>query len=393
MADDSSLQETLADNLQAAIDKKLTVGEAVLMTLAGAHGEGLAATDRRVILVREQMPILAGETEIDCFDYPYDQISTVRVEDAIGGGHLRLVLITPPVDEKEVTLYFPPYALSQFDGAAARIRMLVDQTRSVPVGGVPVAPHVTAPPSLCKVCGLPVDEGGWNYCAACGAGQGPVCGFCDTLLPTGAQFCPRCGISAQHARGPDCAGCGRLVSVAFAFCPQCGAAQGNRCARCAGRILDEWRQCPACGQATEQTVIGTRPDVAPSERQEPAGEPSTAEEHNAEGRRFYEAENLGEAVAHFQTAIELDPRNPLYHCNLGVVFAELGQDVAAIAEYEAAVKLAPNDPTPYLNLGYFHSERDNDNEARAALEKVIEVAPGTPEAEEARQIIENLGEV
>ena len=393
MADDSSLQETLANNLQAAIDKKLTVGEAVLMTLAGAHGEGLAATDRRVILVREQMPILGGETEIDCFDYPYDQISTVRVEDAIGGGHLRLLLITPPVDEKEVTLYFPPYALNTFDAAAARIRMLAEQTRSVPVGGTALTPVVNAPPSLCNVCGLPVDEGSWNYCAACGAGQGPVCGFCDTLLPPGAQFCPRCGTSAQHARGSDCAACGRPVSVVFAFCPQCGVAQGNRCSRCAGRILDEWRQCPACGQPTGQAAIGTRPLSAQSERQAPDGEPSTAEEHNAVGRRFYEGENLGEAVAHFQTAIELDPRNPLYHCNLGVVFAELGQDDAAIAEYESAVKLAPNDPTPYLNLGYFYSERENDVEARAALEKVIDVAPDSPEAEEARQIIENLGEV
>ena len=389
MEQDSSLIDQLAANLQTAIDKKLTVGEAVLMALSGAAGEAFAVTDKRVILVREQMPILGTAAEVDCFDYPYEQISTVRIEDAVGGGHLKLVLTTPPLDEKEVTLFFPHHVLNRFDAAAARIRMLLEQTRSVAVSPAgAAADHMQFTP--CAQCGSPVDLGQWTYCANCGSAQGKVCSFCDSLLMGGWRFCPRCGTPTDSARGSSCEGCGSQISVLFAFCPHCGVSQGDRCPRCAGRILPGWQRCPACGNSL---LGGTAQQSARSDQVTSAAEPASAEEHNALGRKLYEAEQYAEAIAHFQTAIELDSRNPLYHCNLGVVFAELGREDAALDEYREAIRLAPNDPTPYLNLGYFYSERDNDTEARAALEKVLEVAPGTPEADEASQIIESLHEV
>jgi tetratricopeptide (TPR) repeat protein len=141
---------------------------------------------------------------------------------------------------------------------------------------------------------------------------------------------------------------------------------------------------------------GTPAAPAPSEEksvERERSEPFSAEEHNAEGRRLYEMGQYLEAVAHFQSAIELDHRNPLYHCNLGVTFSELDLDDAALEKYNEAIRIAPEDPTAYLNLGYFHSERENPAEARPALEKVIEVAPGSPEADEARQILESFDEL
>ncbi len=190
MPDDPSPRDPLASNLQSAVDKKLTLHEGVLMTLAGAAGEGLVVTDRRVMIVREQMPIVAGETVVDCFDYPYEQIHTVRVDGAVGGGHLKLVLITPPVDDKEVTLYFPIYDLSRFDSAAARIRMLAEQTRSIPV---------TAPPlelqsrRTCATCGA-VAGSEWAFCGQCGAPLCAVCSQCGKALPDGVRFCVYCGV-------------------------------------------------------------------------------------------------------------------------------------------------------------------------------------------------------
>src|SRR5438067_10363392 len=90
MSEDASFRDPLSAALQSAIDKKLDVGEDVLMTLAGATGEALVVTGQRVMFAREQMPIVGSVTEVDCFSYSYEQIRTVLVEEAVGGGHLKL---------------------------------------------------------------------------------------------------------------------------------------------------------------------------------------------------------------------------------------------------------------------------------------------------------------
>src|SRR5690348_5272909 len=126
------------------------------MTLAGASGEGLVVTDLRVMIVREQMPIVGGVTEVDCFDYSYEQIQTIVVEGAVGGGHLKLSLLAPPPDDHHVTLYFPSYDLPKFDAAAARIRLLLEQTRG----------HLIEPPAAGGTVGVPA---GGNLCSACGS--------------------------------------------------------------------------------------------------------------------------------------------------------------------------------------------------------------------------------
>ncbi len=392
MPDESSMNDALAAGLQSSVDRKLTAGEGVLMSLAGAHGEALVATDRRVMIVREQMPIVASETEVDCFDYPYDQIHTVRVDAAVGGGHLKLVLLTPPVDDKEVTLYFPHYDLAKFDAAAARIRLLVEQTRSVPVGQE-YATHPSAVTAQCLECGEIVERPEWNYCAKCGAERGGICAVCFDHLPTGAGYCTHCGAPAAALPSRRCSSCSRLLSPRFVYCPSCGTITGPRCPHCGMRAGEGWDRCAYCGTSLNGGSIPTTPQQWQGDGDPPSDQALTAEEHNSEGKRLYNREDYAEAAGHFREALAMDPENGLYHCNLAVALAELGEDDAALAEYEHAIRLAPDDASLHLNLGYYYSEREKHDDAVRAWRRVIELAPDSPEAAEARQNLSHVDEV
>lgn len=396
MPDESSPHDTLPSHLQAVVDKKLASGEEALMTLSGASGEALVVTDRRVMIVREQMPIVGSETEVDCFDYSYEQIRTVLVEGAVGSGHLKLALFAPPPDDHHVTLVFPSYDLARFDMAAARIRLLVEQTQGLTAIGNPAAPAAPVG-AVCPKCSAKVDAHDL-FCAECGTPQGIACGCCQSLLPANAHFCPRCGSSASAPRSLTCSLCHRPIAAFFAYCPHCGQTQGRRCLQCGAPVLPDWERCPGCGNRLEASLenrppVWTPTEAPPTQTAAPEENRAAAEEQNARGMRLYEQERYEEAVQAFERALDLAPGTALYHCNLGVVYAEMGRDEEALEEYETAIRLAPNDPAAYLNMGYFFSERENDEEAVRAWQKVIELAPDSPEAEEARQNIEHTGEV
>ncbi len=240
------------------------------------------------------------------------------------------------------------------------------------------------------------------FCPQCGTSQGSVCGYCQTLLPSTARFCSRCGTSASFGRTLRCPGCENPIASLFAYCPQCGQSLQRRCLQCGGPVVETWQRCPTCGDNLEVSSPSTRPSawsMVPQGNPEPtqvsANSPSQtpAEEHNARGMHLYEQEEYEEAVREFEAALDLAPGTPLFHCNLGVAYAELGRDDEALEEYQTAIRLAPNDPTAYLNLGYFFSERENAGEARRAWEKTIALSPNSPEAEEARQNIAHLGDL
>jgi RNA polymerase subunit RPABC4/transcription elongation factor Spt4 len=394
MADDLPLRDNLSPVLQCVIDNKLLTGENVLITLAGASGEALAVTDRRVIIAREQVAMVGG-TEVDCFSYFYEQIQTINVVDAVGGGHLNLTLFSQPTDPNQITIYFPSYDITKFEVAAARIRLLLEQTSGAPA----VTPTAESPGSVqaftCPHCAAPV-QADTLFCSRCGAAQGRACVYCDTLVPATAKYCGNCGTTAEMARELICHACKNTVAPSFLYCPACRAAQRTHCISCLQTIGAEWRFCPNCGaNAENQGTPSPRIIEALSEPVDIDGIPreGTAEEHNHRGRRLYEEERYIEAVAEFREAIRLNPGSPLFHCNLGVTLAEMGHDKEAETEYQTAIELDPDDPTAYLNLGYFHANRGNTDEALRQFSRTVEVAPDSPEAKDARENIDNMGEV
>lgn len=84
---------------------------------------------------------------------------------------------------------------------------------------------------------------------------------------------------------------------------------------------------------------------------------------------------LNEAIAAYQRAIELDPKDATPHNNLGNVYKVLKQYDDAIAAYQKAIELDPKDAFPHYGLGNIYSNLGRHDEALTAYQHAIELDP------------------
>ncbi len=89
---------------------------------------------------------------------------------------------------------------------------------------------------------------------------------------------------------------------------------------------------------------------------------------------------LDEAVAAYQQAIVLDSDHANAHNNLGVVLRAKGQVVDAEAAYRAAIRIEPDHVDAHNNLGVLLNGLGRQREAALCFSKVITLRPKHPEA-------------
>ncbi len=145
----------------------------------------------------------------------------------------------------------------------------------------------------------------------------------------------------------------------------------------------------------------------------------TAREHFELGVKAYNSSKMDDALAEFQKAHELSPKEPtslfwigfIYlqqrhyqealqptldavalrpnmadgHLNLGNIYDGLKQYPEATREFETAIKLEPKMPRladAYYNLGSLDLKMDRKAEALAAFQKAVAIAPGDSYAQD-----------
>ena len=145
----------------------------------------------------------------------------------------------------------------------------------------------------------------------------------------------------------------------------------------------------------------------------------TAREHFDLGVKAYNSSKMDDAMAEFQKAHELSPKEPtslfwigfIYlqqrhyeealqptldavalrpnmadgHLNLGNIYDGLKRYPEATREFETAIKLEPKMPRladAYYNLGSLDLKMDRKAEALAAFQKAVSIAPGDPYAQD-----------
>ncbi len=84
---------------------------------------------------------------------------------------------------------------------------------------------------------------------------------------------------------------------------------------------------------------------------------------------------LAEAIAAYQRAIELDPKDAYLHNGLGNVYRDLGHYEDALAEYQRAIALDPKFDDPHNGLGSVYAELGRTDEAIAEYQRAIELDP------------------
>jgi tetratricopeptide (TPR) repeat protein len=387
-----SLIEILPPRLNEALDEELHPGEELVLAVRGNPREALAATAARLLTLREAV---SGSGTPSVETYPLAEVTGVELREE--GPAPGLLWRLRGRDEPGV-FAVPAYDLGKFRRAGEILRRLVP-------GGVagrgPAAAEAAA--RRCPKCGSaqPAEAA---FCPACGLQSRDVCWDCGRALETEWRFCPACGSDAAELGVVPCPSCREPVARGYAYCPRCGAAARPICDECDRVLRRSWQFCPDCGAATAEDEVdgGGRLEREPGVRLEPAtpfpepsdvraaGSTADAEALNQQGMEAYERERFREAIQCFQRAVEMDPNNATFHCNLAVAYGEERLDEEALASYQRCLALDSGNQTALVSLGYLYSERERYEEARDCWERAIRAAPNSPEADEARKNLESL---
>jgi tetratricopeptide (TPR) repeat protein len=89
---------------------------------------------------------------------------------------------------------------------------------------------------------------------------------------------------------------------------------------------------------------------------------------------------VDEAVAHYQTALKINPDSAQAHSNLGVALFQKGQLDDAVAHYQKALEISPNSAEAHSNLGVALIQKRQLDDAVAHYQKALEINPNYAEA-------------
>ena len=99
--------------------------------------------------------------------------------------------------------------------------------------------------------------------------------------------------------------------------------------------------------------------------------PSSANAHFELGQVFEQQGQAIAAITEYQEATKVDPDKSAAHARLAAVFANQHQYENAVREYQEVLRLNPQDPAAYHGLGVAQSELGQKDQAIASLQQAV----------------------
>lgn len=97
--------------------------------------------------------------------------------------------------------------------------------------------------------------------------------------------------------------------------------------------------------------------------------------HIYRGIAFAKKGEINRAIADYDKAIELSPKNAIAYNNRGYAYNELGQYDRAIADFDQAIDFDPKSSTAYNNRGYAYFNKGAFDRAVADYDQAIKLDP------------------
>ena len=108
--------------------------------------------------------------------------------------------------------------------------------------------------------------------------------------------------------------------------------------------------------------------------------PGNADLWHLGGQAALHLGDVGRGKEMIRRAIDLAPKVPLYHYNLGnALFAENDLD-GALKSFRQTIRLDPKFPDAFTNLGIVFTRKDLQDDAEAAFEQALRLQPDNPQA-------------
>lgn len=109
------------------------------------------------------------------------------------------------------------------------------------------------------------------------------------------------------------------------------------------------------------------------------------------GNEYFDSHQAQKAVDAYARALELDPKNPDVLTDQGVMYRDLGAHDKALANFKKASQIDPHHLQSLYNMGVVYAYDLKDaKRATEAWNRVIEIGPASPQAAQARKLIDEL---
>jgi len=102
--------------------------------------------------------------------------------------------------------------------------------------------------------------------------------------------------------------------------------------------------------------------------------------HNDLGSVLARQGRIAEAAAHYQTALQINPRYAEAHNGFGILLAEQGQLAEAIQHFQKALEIKPDFAAAHNDLGNALADQGRFADAIGHYEKALEIKPDYAEA-------------
>jgi cytochrome c-type biogenesis protein CcmH/NrfG len=159
---------------------------------------------------------------------------------------------------------------------------------------------------------------------------------------------------------------------------------------------------PPASPAAPPTAPGAAPAAAPpaGTAEDPhiaaaqlvlARDPKNVKAWIALGNEYFDGHQPQKAIDAYARALELDPKNPDVLTDQGVMYRDVGAFDKAIANFQRASKIDPHHVQSLYNMGVVYAYDLKDaKRAVEAWNRVVEIAPTSPQAAEARKLLDEM---
>ncbi|MFM6334514.1 MAG: tetratricopeptide repeat protein, partial [Dolichospermum sp.] len=92
-----------------------------------------------------------------------------------------------------------------------------------------------------------------------------------------------------------------------------------------------------------------------------------------DGKRLVDNKDYNGAIAVYQQAAKLDPKNAKIHAGIGYLYTQIGNFPSALSAYRRAIAINPNNSDFYYAVGYIKSATKDITGAKEAYRRSIQL--------------------
>jgi tetratricopeptide (TPR) repeat protein len=120
-------------------------------------------------------------------------------------------------------------------------------------------------------------------------------------------------------------------------------------------------------------------------------EPANAKPRIELGNLYFDAERYDDAIAWYEAAVKLSPRDVNLSTDLGVCYYYTNQPDKALVQFDKSLAIDPKHAKTLLNLGIVRAFGKQDLAgATKAWEQVMAIDPNSPEGQAAKRALDTL---